>query len=108
MDEDGDGFGDDNQTVERCTPDLGLATVGGDCDDSNIYIAPNALELCDGIDNNCNDTIDEGVTTTFYLDGDTDGFGDDNQPIEACEHRGRIDGLKGIATIPILSFFSNA
>jgi len=31
----------------------------GDCDDSNVAINPGALELCDSIDNNCKDGIDE-------------------------------------------------
>ena len=82
MDQDGDGFGDIE--VEACAPEIGLVSVSGDCDDQNINIAPNAIEECDEIDNNCNGIIDEGVTTTFYLDGDTDGYGSEATPIEAC------------------------
>ena len=33
---------------------------------------------------NCNGTTDEGVTTTFYLDTDDDGFGNRDVTIEAC------------------------
>jgi len=33
---------------------------GGDCNDNDNTIHPNALELCDGKDNNCNGQIDEG------------------------------------------------
>ena len=34
--------------------------------------------------NNCDGMIDEGVTTTYYLDADGDGFGDDLNTLEAC------------------------
>ena len=46
-----------------------------DCDDSNSTINPNAVELCDGFDNDCDGEIDEGVLNLFYQDLDMDGFG---------------------------------
>ena len=58
VDADGDGF----------TEDV-------DCNDADIQVSPEAMELCDGIDNNCDGNIDEEVTTTFYGDSDGDGFG---------------------------------
>ncbi|MFT4976292.1 MAG: hypothetical protein ACI8S6_002188, partial [Myxococcota bacterium] len=60
-------------------------SAGEDCDDNNALVNPGAAEVCDGLDNNCNDTVDEGVTTTFYADTDGDGFGDEDAPTEACE-----------------------
>ncbi len=55
-----------------------------DCNDADATINPDAIELCDGLDNNCNDTADEGVESPFWEDGDKDGFGDPAVETEAC------------------------
>jgi hypothetical protein len=47
-----------------------------DCNDNNPAINPGSPEVCDGLDNNCNGTIDEGFTVTYYKDGDNDGYTD--------------------------------
>ncbi len=64
--------------------DDGFETCGGDCDDANAAIHPGATEVCDGVDNNCDDRVDEGVKTTYYLDADRDGYGNPNYPAEYC------------------------
>lgn len=56
-----------------------------DCDDDKPNINQDAIEICDGIDNNCNGEIDEGFETTYYVDTDGDGFGDSNVTISACQ-----------------------
>ena len=83
-DGDGDGFGDSNNTTLACQKPVGYAVLGGDCDDSQGSIHPGAAETCNGLDDNCNGQNDEGVKTTFYLDGDSDGFGLANAPTDAC------------------------
>ncbi len=84
VDADGDGFGDDDSVVSGCNPALGLTPVGGDCDDTDPAVSPIANEICDELDNNCDGSIDEGVTTVFYFDFDEDGYGDVETTIESC------------------------
>jgi hypothetical protein len=52
---------------------------------TTLAVNPNAVEVCDERDNNCDGAIDEGVTTTSYADTDADGFGDADYDIAACE-----------------------
>ena len=49
----------------------------GDCDDTNLSIRPGAAELCNGVDDDCDGTPDDGLSTVdYYADADGDGFGD--------------------------------
>ncbi|HPQ20938.1 MAG TPA: MopE-related protein [Saprospiraceae bacterium] len=86
-DEDGDGFGDAYQEIEICLDFAPNNYVDNnlDCDDSNPNINPNAVEICDGIDNDCNGFIDDGLPLyTYYLDLDGDGYGDINMALDTC------------------------
>lgn len=68
-DADGDGYGDANASGQP--PVMGSCPGSSvqnnlDCNDNNSAIHPGATEGCDGIDNNCNNLIDDGND----LDGD--------------------------------------
>jgi hypothetical protein len=83
-DADGDGHADPDNSVEACVAPEGYLESGDDCDDSDAAIYPGAAEICDGIDNNCDDIIDEGLTSIFYADNDGDGFGDPDSTRDTC------------------------
>ena len=76
---DGDLFGLADVATEACeTPDE-YTEVSGDCDDDDSGTHPEASEVCDGVDNNCDDSIDGSDAvdeTTWYMDSDEDGYGD--------------------------------
>ncbi len=59
-----------------------------DCDDANADVYDGAPELCDGVDNNCNGTVDDGLALyTFYVDADGDGFGSATvATVENCQN----------------------
>ena len=83
-DMDGDSFGDPNVTREAATQPADFVARGGDCDDTNAALSPDAEELADGIDNDCDGLVDEGLMTTWYADVDGDLFGDPNVTREAA------------------------
>ena len=77
-DADDDGYaGSDETTIAVTQPD-GYINWAGDCDDSDPEINPQAFEVCDGVDNNCDGQIDEGCGPPVYYhyDADNDGYGD--------------------------------
>ena len=81
-DDDGDGVAD-----ARCPGGLGL-----DCDDRDPFAKPGTPELCDGVDNDCDGTVDEGAAPQlWYVDDDQDGYGDD-----AAERRASCERLRGL------------
>lgn len=59
-------------------------TQGRDCDDRRFEVNPNASEVCNGLDDNCDGRADEGVMRSFFRDGDLDGHGA-GLPVERCE-----------------------
>ena len=73
---------------------IGLPDLDGDgfsalddCDDTDASVNPAATELCDGVDNDCDGSVDEADAAdagTWYLDGDGDGYGDPSFPVTAC------------------------
>jgi len=87
VDADGDGYGDLASTTAACDQPSGYVDVAyaTDCDDTDASVSPVDPELCDGVDNDCDGSTDEGVTDTFYADVDGDGYGDAGTTTEACE-----------------------
>ena len=84
-DNDGDGWGNEAETIEACTQPTGTAANAGDCDDEDSALSPGQPEVCDGIDNDCDDVADEGTDqVAVYEDLDEDGYGDDATIDIAC------------------------
>jgi hypothetical protein len=55
-------------TESDCDGD-GYTPLGGDCQDGNGGVHPGALELCNGADDDCDGSIDEGAGGPGYVSG---------------------------------------
>jgi hypothetical protein len=86
-DADGDGFGDLEQVAMGCEIPSGHVEDATDCDDSDPAVRPDAIEICNGIDDDCDEQIDPGDAApgTWYADADADTFGDPDTSEETCE-----------------------
>jgi hypothetical protein len=64
-----------------------------DCDDNDATVHPDADEVCDTIDNNCNDEVDEGFDADgdTYLDAEQCDFGTDCDDNDAEIHPDATD-----------------
>jgi len=87
FDNDNDGYGDINLSKDTCqnTPIAGYVSNSWDCNDQDSLVHPAAIEICDGIDNNCNDSIDDGLDLyIYYFDEDEDSYGTPDSFIMTC------------------------
>lgn len=101
-DQDGDDLGDPTDGEIACDQPPARVADDSNRDDGDMDINPEATEVCDSLDNDCDGAIDDAddstdpsSKTTWYYDGDSDGDGtndvDLQDPLLACtppsEHR---------------------
>jgi len=68
-DEDGDGYGNPNNSIQTCSQPPGYVQNSLDCEDSNSSVYPGAPLNCNnGLDNDCSGNIERWV----YIDRDRD------------------------------------
>ena len=92
-DVDDDGYGVDGDTQCLSAPEGHYtATVGGDCKDNDGGVNPAAQEACNGKDDDCDGNVDDENAlncSTYFMDNDTDGFGDPNDSRCLCTAEGK-------------------
>ena len=115
LDADGDTFPDD---CDNCPNDAQPQQAGTDddgdgfgrpcdCDDDNALVHPEAAEICDSLDNDCDGTTDDQATdaSTYFADGDGDGEGLASNSVDACMLQ---DAFPSASSFPSSSFPSSS
>ncbi len=87
-DTDGDNFGVVSSSQLACNdPGVSWVPVSGDCDDTLSAVNPDATEVCNGDDDDCNGTTDGPLSSdavNWYLDSDSDSYGDPGVTQKEC------------------------
>jgi hypothetical protein len=87
LDADNDGYYV-SDSLACAAPSADYTAVMGimdDCDDTQSSINAGVSEICDELDNDCDQEIDEFAQNVYYLDADADGFGDVNSMVLSCQ-----------------------
>ncbi len=86
-DADSDGWGDETSVTQACEIPSGHVEPGewSDCDDGDATVHPEAEELCNGTDDDCDGQTDEEVLLDFWADIDGDGWGNPDYHSQGCE-----------------------
>jgi uncharacterized repeat protein (TIGR01451 family) len=114
QDNDDDGFGNSDFSISSCSESTqGYVPLGGDCDDTNPNINPQALGSGEFIDNNCNGILDPDEGSLCAGDFNFDGTRDTLDLLELLSHMGcsgfcpgDLDSSGEVNTTDILAFLS--
>ena len=90
-DRDGDGWGDASTLpVATCSTLPAHVNDRSDCDDTNPEISPDGVEICGGVDDDCDGLVDDDDPSRildgapwWFTDADGDGFGI-GEAFQAC------------------------
>ncbi len=108
LDADTDGYGVETATETACSAPTGFADNADDCDDTDPGVHPAAVEICNDADDDCDGLVDDDAVggATWYVDGDSDGYGvadtvtvDCDQPIGFVDNADDCDDADPASTI---------
>jgi len=100
-DADGDGYGDPANTTEASSAPAGYVANNTDCDDTNADVNPDAPEVYNGIDDNCDEVVDECCPTILSITLSpnviqSDGNDTTNLTVKASDYIGDDIGIERV------------
>jgi hypothetical protein len=91
---------DKDESGDACDPDADgdgyfVNDMPADCNDLNRNVHPGASELCNGLDDDCDNSIDSNAVNCliFYRDHDLDNYGDPDDHECLCSPEGEYTSL---------------
>jgi hypothetical protein len=96
-DNDGDTQGDPTNEMDLCEPMAGWVTDDRDCNDMCATCFEGATEACNGVDDDCDDTIDDGCDC---MPGTSQGCGPCGNGTQICGSDGTFGACNG-GTTPV-------
>ncbi len=100
-DADLDGYGDGAASAEACSASSGWVDNADDCDDTSDSVNPGATESCDGVDQDCDGTVDGNT------DADDDCDDGSGCTIDSCDAGACLNEMDA-ATCPGEAFADQA
>ncbi len=75
--------------------------LGDDCDDARASVFPGGVEVCNGLDDDCDTQTDEDATdaTIWYRDADGDGHGQPADPADPASTKTACEAPQGYAAL---------
>ncbi len=94
-DADGDTHGDPATGMRRCAGLPGFVTTNDDCDDTSAAVSPDALEICNSRDDDCDTLVDGADPTISTPFGGGDGSA--SSPFLICT-RAHFDAMASVGS----------
>jgi hypothetical protein len=94
-DSDNDTYGNDAVSQEACSQPVGYVTDNNDCNDGDGNVNPDAAEVCDGVDNDCDGGTVDGSGETAPLNTLQDGVCADS--LQSCTEGSWTDDYSGVS-----------
>jgi hypothetical protein len=75
-DADGDGYGNNAVSSLACTVPNGYVKDNTDCNDANAAVHPGAIEVCNGVDDDCSAATADGSSESWFNQATSCGLGE--------------------------------
>ena len=97
LDADRDDYGLTANSILACIEPSGYALDSADCNDANPQIHPNAIEVCNGMDDDCDQFVDDSCVFTLNLRAFFEGFYEGNETMKPVLFNSGVSEILSVA-----------